>query len=172
MFSRCFPLSSLLQEAWFQRNHRTNQRPIPAHRWPVSHFSLRLKGKSTPGASAVDQGASVAPAAPGPLCFHCVGAGPWHTPNIEPTASASAPRSAVWCTQSLEKPWKLRLHPLLAQGRVWVKCVFWVWHPLKRYDNNGPLSRSYYVFGWEQDLVLLWWKLDASQRCFEVLWVC
>lgn len=65
MFTRCFPLSSLLQDAWFQRDHRTNQRPIPVHRRPVSHFRWRLKGKSTLGASVLDQGASVAPAAPG-----------------------------------------------------------------------------------------------------------
>lgn len=48
-----------------------------------------------------------------------------------------------------KSPKKPRLHPLLAQGRVWVECVLGLASLWKDMTINGPLSRSYYVFGWE-----------------------
>lgn len=127
--------SPLLHDAWFQRDHRTNQRPIPVHRWPVSHFRWRLKGKSTPGGSGGLSSTRRLEASAFPLCES------WtvtHTKHRAHRKCLWTPRSAVWCAQTLEKPSKPCLQRLLAQGRVWVRCALWVWHPLKRYDNNVP----------------------------------
>lgn len=64
----------------------------------------------------------------GPLCFHGVGPGPWYmTVGI------------CWGTQ--------------LQGCVRAACALGFWRCLKRYNNNRPLSRSYYVLGWEPRVV-------------------
>lgn len=90
MFTPCFSPSSLLQDAWFQRDHRTNQRPIPAHQWPVSHFRWRLKGTSAPGAPTALR-ASASPLRES-----------WTATRTKKTRRP--PQSAVWWAQSLEKP--------------------------------------------------------------------
>lgn len=88
VFTWCSP--SLLEDACFQKDHRTNQRPIPEHQWPVSYFRWRLKGKSIPGRSWGLSSTRHPKASVFPLY------GSWTvtpTPNIGPTTSASAPRS-------------------------------------------------------------------------------
>lgn len=135
MFTPCFSPSSLLQDAWFQRDHRTNQRPIPAHQWPVSHFRWRLKGTSAPGAPTALR-ASASPLRES-----------WTATR---TKKPVDPRNRLSGELSRWKsPKKPCLHPLLAQGRVWVECVLGLASLWKDMTINGPLSRSYYVFGWE-----------------------
>ncbi|KAG8006454.1 hypothetical protein GBF38_001044 [Nibea albiflora] len=45
MFTRCFPLPSLLQDARFQRDHRTNQRPIPRAPMACLSFQMEIEGQ-------------------------------------------------------------------------------------------------------------------------------
>lgn len=105
----------------------------------TSGLSLISDGDWRASLSLGDHGASVAPATRRPLCFHCVGDGPWHTHQTLGPPQVPLPRDLlVCCAQSSEEHSKPCLQPLLAQGRVWAWRVFWVWQPLKSHDNNVP----------------------------------
>lgn len=146
--------STFLQVAWV---YWINQRPVLAKWWPLFPFQIEIEGDVYPWGVSESLVAPSIPAFPmrGSWTLRCTKN--WTHCEFLRLMIGSLVGAVIG---------KYCLHPLFAQGFVWVERVFWVWRRLKRYYNNRPLSRSYYVLGWEWELVLQGRWLDASQRCF------